>query len=73
MTILDKIIAQKRKELVDLINLPLLKEVEKPVPTFKEQVASSSNMSIIAEIKRASPSKGAIDLTVDPIRTSKDI
>lgn len=71
MTILDKIIAQKRKELVDLINLPLLKEVEKPVPTFKERVASSSNMSIIAEIKRASPSKGAIDLTVDPIEQAK--
>lgn len=71
MTILDKILDQKRKELVQLINRPLLKGVDKLNPSFKERVAASSNMNIIAEIKRASPSKGAIDLSVDPIEQAK--
>lgn len=71
MTILDKILAEKAKELVQLINVPLLKTVKKPVPTFKSMVAASSNMNIIAEIKRSSPSKGAIDMGVDPVKQAK--
>ncbi|WP_067726465.1 indole-3-glycerol phosphate synthase TrpC [Oceanobacillus damuensis] len=71
MTILDKILTEKAYEIVQLINVPLLKGNEKSVPTLKSTVASSSNMSIIAEIKRSSPSKGAIDMDVDPVKQAK--
>ncbi|MFC4024797.1 indole-3-glycerol phosphate synthase TrpC [Oceanobacillus longus] len=71
MTILDKILTEKAKEIVQLINVPLLEGSKKSVPTFKSIVASSPNMNIIAEIKRSSPSKGAIDMEVDPIEQAK--
>lgn len=71
MTILDKILAEKAKEIVELINIPLLEGAKKSIPTFKSKVTSSSNMNIIAEIKRSSPSKGAIDMEVDPIEQAK--
>lgn len=71
MTILDKILAQKAIELTELIHRPLLKHKEKQVPTLKEQLAASSNVRIIAEIKRSSPSKGAISLDVDPVEQAK--
>ena len=69
MTFLEKIIAEKKKEVVQLKtqSLPLPKAI-KPASSFKERVASSDHLSIIAEIKRASPSKGAIDMSVDPVR-----
>ncbi|WP_087974446.1 indole-3-glycerol phosphate synthase TrpC [Oceanobacillus rekensis] len=71
MTILDKILTEKAKEIIGLINIPLLEGSQKSVPTFKSKVASSPNMNIIAEIKRSSPSKGAIDMEVDPIEQAK--
>lgn len=71
MTILDEILKQKRIELTELIHFPLLKHTEKTVPSFKERAAASESMNIIAEIKRASPSKGAIDLAVDPVEQAK--
>lgn len=71
MTILDKILAEKAKEIVELINIPLLEGDKKSVPTFKSKVTSSFNMNIIAEIKRSSPSKGAIHMEVDPIEQAK--
>ena len=71
MTILDKILAEKAKEIVELINIPLLEGDKKSVPTFKSKVTSSFNMNIIAEIKRSSPSKGAIHMEVNPIEQAK--
>lgn len=71
MTILDKILAEKAKEIVELLHVPLLKTEEKNVPTFKSKITSASKMSIIAEIKRSSPSKGAIHMGVDPIEQAK--
>lgn len=71
MTILDKIIAQKKRELVDLINRPLFERVEKPVPSFKKQVSASDKLNIIAEIKRKSPSKGDINTAVDPVEQAR--
>lgn len=71
MTILDKILAEKAKEIVGLLHKPLLEMEEKSVSTFKSNIAASSNMNIIAEIKRSSPSKGAIDMEVDPVEQAK--
>lgn len=69
MTILDKIIVEKRKEVADLqgktfeqISYPPLNK------TFAEQINERQTMGMIAEIKRASPSKGMINANVDPVK-----
>ncbi len=73
MTILNDILTEKKMEVSKLKKDSFIKGPEKKVPTFKERVKQSSHMNIIAEIKRASPSKGEIDLGVDPIVESKTI
>lgn len=71
MTILDKIIEKKIEE-VKLLSGNEFATVEyEPVPTFKSLVESSNKMNIIAEIKRASPSKGEINSNVDPVQQAK--
>ncbi|MHA6250827.1 indole-3-glycerol phosphate synthase TrpC [Oceanobacillus sp. CAU 1775] len=72
MTILDKILAEKKKELVQLIHKPLMTTEKKDVPTFKSIVASAKHVNIISEIKRASPSKGAINLDIDPAEQARN-
>lgn len=73
MTILDKIIVEKEKEVAALksqkIDLSLTSD--KRVPTFREQISESSKMNIISEIKRSSPSKGPIQMEVDPVAQAK--
>ncbi len=71
MTILDKILAEKVKENVELLHIPLLKTEKKAVPTLKSKMTAASKMSMIAEIKRASPSKGAIQMEVNPVEQAK--
>src|SRR5699024_11881846 len=74
MTILDKIIKEKEKEVAALKSSDVHFAVtsNKKVTTFKEQVSGASRMNVIAEIKRSSPSKGPIQMKVDPVAQAKE-
>lgn len=70
MTILDKIIAQKKIEVEQLQS----DGIDSSNDYFKEMkpiFPNSNYMQIIAEIKRSSPSKGTIDMAVDPVKQAK--
>lgn len=71
MTILDKIIQEKEKEIQAYFNQTFDSIEYEPVSTFKEKVQSSTTMNIISEIKRSSPSKGDINQGVDPVLQAK--
>ncbi|WP_099156595.1 indole-3-glycerol phosphate synthase TrpC [Virgibacillus ndiopensis] len=74
MSILEKILQQKEIEIAQL-KANGIKEYSltgATIPSIKQTFLSSGNMNVIAEIKRASPSKGAIDLNVDPIEQAKN-
>lgn len=74
MTILDKIIAEKEKEVAALKSqgFDATPNNDKKVPTLREKINESSKMNIIAEIKRSSPSKGPIQMAVDPVAQAKE-
>lgn len=72
MTILDKIIIEKKKEVLELRNQTFDQVVlSKNVPTFKQIIEEKPTMGVIAEIKRSSPSKGNINTEVDPAQQAK--
>lgn len=73
MTILDKIIRQKEKEVALLKkqsfdSAPVKKSAFNIAQSFKE----NAQMNVIAEIKRSSPSKGAINSGIDPVVQAKN-
>lgn len=72
MTILDRIIAQKEIEVKDLKAIYAFKQ-QKPVKrrSLYDSIQESDTMSVIAEVKRASPSKGEINQKVDPVAQAK--
>ena len=65
-TILDRIVAQRRQDVLDAkqrVPFPELKAIldeAPPVLDFAERLRRDAPMAVIAEIKRASPSKGDI-------------
>ncbi|RKQ33209.1 indole-3-glycerol phosphate synthase TrpC [Oceanobacillus halophilus] len=71
MTILEKILAEKEIEIQKYFNQTFDSMKTESVPSFKEIVSSTDSLSIISEIKRSSPSKGEIDINVNPIEQAR--
>ena len=71
MNILDRIIETKRAEVLQL-KLTGVERIDRDVlkPSIKQRLAGA-DLSVIAEIKRASPSKGVISLDVDVVAQAK--
>jgi len=71
MTILEEILAHKRKEVAEVKELRPIKLLEKSIffetksVSMREYLKRSDKVGIIAEIKRASPSKGMIHEYID--------
>jgi len=72
MTILDEIVANRKKEVAEVKSHVSLEELKKQVPSnrkgksLKEQLLDPEASGIIAEFKRKSPSKGIINDKVTP-------
>jgi len=71
MNILERIIETKRAEVLQL-KLNGVERIDREAlePSIKQRLAGA-DLSVIAEIKRASPSKGAIALDVDVVAQAK--
>lgn len=73
---LDKIVAEKRKELEQRQKTIPLSELEaaidkKPAPLDLASALSGDGISLIAEVKRASPSRGDLNLDLDAVALAK--
>jgi indole-3-glycerol phosphate synthase len=75
--ILDEIVAYKKEELAGTKRQVTLAEVRTrafdagPVRGFGRALAAGSNIRLIAEVKKASPSKGVIRPDFDPVRIAE--
>ncbi|NQT30707.1 MAG: indole-3-glycerol phosphate synthase TrpC [Deltaproteobacteria bacterium] len=70
---LDKIVAEKREELKqrqETIPLPELRAaiMERPLPLNLAAALSGDSLRLIAEVKRASPSRGVLCPDLDPVK-----
>src|SRR5690625_7921449 len=72
MTILNKIIKEKENEVAILKGKKFTSNISGEIIPFSEKISGSTKMNIIAEIKRSSPSKGAIQMEVDPVTQAKE-
>src|SRR5689334_22102584 len=77
MSILDQIVASKRRELaVARERLPEY-ELERrladapPVRPFRSALVAAARMAVIAEVKRASPSAGVLRPDFDPVAIAR--
>ncbi|WP_080875450.1 indole-3-glycerol phosphate synthase TrpC [Oceanobacillus timonensis] len=72
MTFLEKIIDKKKQEVAERKLQSSGNDTRKhPIYPFHDSVQAANHMSIIAEIKRSSPSKGAIQMDVDILKQAK--
>jgi len=75
--ILDEIVAYKRTELVETKRAAPLAELKakaasmEPTRGFREALAGEGEMRLIAEVKKASPSKGVIREDFDPVKIAR--
>ncbi|WML40181.1 indole-3-glycerol phosphate synthase TrpC [Neobacillus sp. OS1-2] len=69
VTILDRIIEQKKKEVLLLQEaVHRIPQIEFPKRSLIHKLNEANELSIIAEFKRASPSKGLINNGIDPVQ-----
>jgi indole-3-glycerol phosphate synthase len=75
--ILDEIVAYKRTELVETKRVAPLAELKAeaasmgPARGFREALAGGEEIRLIAEVKKASPSKGVIREDFDPVKIAR--
>ena len=73
---LDKIVAETKKGLEERQQVVPMAELDaaietRPAPLDLAKALSGDGLSLIAEVKRASPSKGALNLDLDAVELAR--